>query len=266
MRRRLLLWTVLVGMVALLPGSRAGAQAAQEFASIKGRIEWGGQQVPPRTEIKVSIDAGFILQANLTANPKQGTVQSDSLLINVGNRGIKDVFVWLVPKNPGGVLPMHRRLAAFPAEPLVIHTHAGAYRPRAAAMREGQVLVVRNRDPIAYATRWFGDPAVNPGGAVQIKPGNDMVVKDLQAQRLPLMLECMIHGWMKGRVAIFTHPYYAITDLNGDFEIKVAPVGEFRLMIYHEYIGYRLGAQGKNGEPITIQTGVNNLGKLPMGT
>jgi hypothetical protein len=74
----------------------------------------------------------------------------------------------------------------------------------------------------------------------------------------------MIHGWMKGRVAIFTHAYHSITDLNDDFEIPLAPVGEFRLMIYHEHIGYRLGAQGKNGEPVTIRPGVNNLGNLPM--
>jgi hypothetical protein len=35
---------------------------------------------------------------------------------------------------------------------------------------------------------------------------------------------------MTGYVRIFEHPYYAVTDENGNFEIKNAPVGKFRIV------------------------------------
>jgi hypothetical protein len=238
---------------------------AQEYGTITGRTVWGGQQVPERPEVKVNVDAAFILQANLTANPLRGTIQDNTLLINPANKGIKNVYVWLLPKKPGEKLPVPRRLGVFSLEPVVIYTHAGTYRPAAAIMREGQTLVIKNLQNIGYATRLTGDPIFNAGGAFTLTPGKDFVVKDLRAQRLPLILDCAVHGWMKGRVGIYNHPYYATTDLNGAFEIKHAPVGDFAIMVYHDRIGYRLGAMGKNGEPIAIKGGVNDMGLLKMG-
>ena len=37
---------------------------------------------------------------------------------------------------------------------------------------------------------------------------------------LPVSVSCSIHPWMKARVFCFAHPYFAITDENGNFEIK----------------------------------------------
>jgi hypothetical protein len=33
-------------------------------------------------------------------------------------------------------------------------------------------------------------------------------------------------------------------------------------MVYHDEMGYRVG---KNGEPIAIRPGINDLGQLPLG-
>jgi hypothetical protein len=57
---------------------------------------------------------------------------------------------------------------------------------------------------------------------------------------------------MAGYVRIFDHPYYAITDENGNFEIKNAPAGKFRIVFWHEN-GVRGGAKGRFGEPIEIK-------------
>ena len=56
---------------------------------------------------------------------------------------------------------------------------------------------------------------------------------------------------MNGYVRIFDHPYYAVTDEDGKFEIKNAPVGQFRIVYWHEN-GLRGGAKGRFGEPIKI--------------
>jgi hypothetical protein len=58
---------------------------------------------------------------------------------------------------------------------------------------------------------------------------------------------------MKAWVGIFDHPYFAVTDKNGKFEIKDAPAGKYRLFVWHEEVGYLGGVKGRNGQVITIK-------------
>jgi hypothetical protein len=69
---------------------------------------------------------------------------------------------------------------------------------------------------------------------------------------------------MSARLAVYDHPYFAITDADGKFEIKNAPAGNYRLKVYHESVGWRGGAAGANGEKITIKPGANDLGALKL--
>jgi hypothetical protein len=67
---------------------------------------------------------------------------------------------------------------------------------------------------------------------------------------------------MKAWVRVFDHPYYAITDKDGNFEIKNAPPGDCLLYIWHEEAGW-IHQGGKKGQPITIKAGeALDLGKV----
>ena len=72
--------------------------------------------------------------------------------------------------------------------------------------------------------------------------------KPLKKENPPIQYKCTIHGWMTGYVRIFDHPYYAVTDEDGKFEIKNAPAGKYRIVYWHEN-GVRGGAKGRFGEP-----------------
>ena len=74
----------------------------------------------------------------------------------------------------------------------------------------------------------------------------------LVAEGPPIQYKCTIHGWMTGYVRIFDHPYYAVTDADGKFEIKNAPAGKYRIVYWHEN-GFQGGAQGRFGEEIEIK-------------
>ncbi|MBM3981407.1 MAG: carboxypeptidase-like regulatory domain-containing protein [Planctomycetes bacterium] len=76
----------------------------------------------------------------------------------------------------------------------------------------------------------------------------------LKADRAPIQYKCTIHPWMSGYVRVFEHPYYAVTDADGNFEIKNAPAGKFRIVFRHEN-GVRGGAPGRFGEPVEIVAG-----------
>ena len=74
----------------------------------------------------------------------------------------------------------------------------------------------------------------------------------------PIQYKCTIHGWMTGYVRIFDHPYYAVTDADGKFEIKDAPAGNYRIVYWHENVGFLNGKDGRFGAPIAIVGGAKN--------
>ena len=225
----------------------------------QGPDRLGGKELPKVKWLDVTgQDKGACLKANATA--KDGKILDDSLVVNPKTKGIKNVFVYIL--DPEGKVPIHPKYATFPKE-VVLDQPACMFTPRVIAMREGQVLVVKNSAPFLHNIRWVGD---NQGDSKAIPANDKLEIKNLKAQKLPLPLECNIHGWMRGRLLVVNHPYFAITDEDGNFEIKDAPVGKHRLMIYHETIGYRVpGKDAKSGEEKTLAAPLTDLGELKMG-
>ena len=84
-------------------------------------------------------------------------------------------------------------------------------------------------------------------------PGAPPVEKSWKAPEM-IEVKCNIHPWMKGWLRVFDTPYYAITDKDGNFEIKLAPAGKVQLVAWHEGAGW-VGAGGKNGTAIDLKPG-----------
>ena len=235
-------------------GNKTDADSA--WGTITGQIVYDGAPIPERKALNVSKDQEHCLG--------KGPILSEDWVVNKQNKGVRWTFVWLAPE-PGGAaaLPIHPTLKDIQNKEIEIDQPRCAFVPHCLGMREGQVLVAKNSAPIAHNIRWVGNPIKNPGGS-NIIPGNgSFKIEGLKADKLPLIIECNIHPWMKGRLGVFDHPYFAVTDDNGNFEIKLAPAGAYRLKVYHESIGWRGGAEGRNGDKITIKGGgVTDLGKL----
>jgi hypothetical protein len=116
--------------------------------------------------------------------------------------------------------------------------------------RVGDKLIVKNSAAFNHNFFWVstnnGELNVNiPSG------GKHELDKPLAAESGPIPFKCTVHPWMGGTVRIFDHPYYALTDENGKFEIKNAPVGKFRIVYWHES-GLRGGPPGRFGDRIDI--------------
>jgi hypothetical protein len=157
-------------------------------------------------------------------------------------------------------LAIHKDLKEPKDKTVTIDQPCCTFVPHMLAMRQGQELVAKNSAAVAHNVHWTGHPLYNPGGNVIVPPQGQHVIKDLKVQKLPMTIACDIHPWMQAYVGIFDHPYFAVTDEKGNFEIKLAPVGKCRLMIWHEANGYRGGAAGRNGEEITIEGVTTDLG------
>lgn len=229
------------------------------WSTIKGQVVFAAGEIPKAQALVVNKDMVHCLA--------KGPILSEDWVINPKNRGVRWTFLWLAPEPPvqGKSLPIHPQLKNVKDKEVFLDQPCCAFIPHCLAIREGQDLIVKNSAPVPHNINWAGNPLKNPGGNVIIPAGQTHTIAGLKADRLPLQMSCNIHPWMKGRLAVFDHPYFAVTDENGNFAIPLAPAGEYRLKVYHESVGWRGGAAGRDGEKITIKpNGVTNLGKIEL--
>jgi hypothetical protein len=252
MKRGIALSLALAGLCAMLlgPGHPADAQGGT-WGAVKGRIVWGGAELPkqmPIEAVKTNADAKACM--------KDGhAVLDEKWVVNSKNKGLRWTFVWMAnndvkDKTP---LPIHPTLKEPKSNKVEIDQPLCAFVPHAMGMREGQVLVAKNSAGVAHNLKWTG--FTNPGANILIVAGGQLEIQNLVADRFPLEIQCNIHPWMKGWVGVFNHPYYAVTDADGAFEIKDAPAGDYRLIVWHGSGGYRGGAKGRTGEAVSIKAG-----------
>lgn len=232
---------------------RADAQDAG-WGTVKGQIVFGGAAVPERKKLDVNKD-----QAQCLA---KGPLLSEEWVVNKSNKGVRWAFVWLGPEDPKGKLPIHPSLEKIKDKDVSMDQPCCQFEPHALGMRAGQNLVAKNSSTIAHNVNWAGRPQTNPGGNVIVPAGKAYVIEGLKADKFPVSISCNIHPWMNAKAFVFDHPYFAVTDADGHFEFKNAPAGKYRLLVWHEAIGYRGGAAGRNGEAITIpNNGTADVGK-----
>lgn len=228
---------------------------AEEWGTVKGQVVFAGDKIPQPKQIDV--DNNLDKQHCLSRGP----LFSDEWTINPNNKGVRWTFVWLAPAAAGKTLPVHPSLKEITTKEVEIDQPCCKFEPHALGLREGQELVAKNSAPVAHNINWTG--LKNPGGNVLVPASKSFPIKGLVVDRIPLKLSCNIHPWMLAWVRVFDHPYFAVTDENGKFEIKLAPAGKYQLVSWHEAVGY--GPGGRQGVPIVIKGGVDtDAGRIEL--
>lgn len=236
------------------------AKADEAWGTVKGQIVFAGD-APAVAKVNVNKDEKHCLE--------KGDILSEAWVVNKDNKGVKWTLVWLsgepkpAPEKPAP-LPIHPNLKAVPEKPAELDQPCCVFIPHMLGVRQGQTVLIKNSAPVPHNINVTGNPKVNEGFNVLLPAGGEHKATKLKADRYPLTATCNIHPWMNARIAVFDHPYFAITDADGKFEIKDAPAGEWRLKVWHESIGWRGGADGKDGEKITIKKEGTDLGKLEI--
>jgi hypothetical protein len=221
--------TAALGVTLLLTGAIPAAPVPPEkpgWGTIKGQVTWEGKV------------------------PKGGP---EEYLVNRKNKGVKNVFVWLIdasdpmkPKAP----PINPNLKLDTAVPMTIQAGAPRrFEPHVVALGPRQSIIMKNTtaaaDNVVYSgIDGMGACAVAPAAFVKLTPEDSRKPYSLRSNIFPVM-----NAWVR----VFDHPYFAVTDSDGKFEIKGAPAGKFNIIMWHEGVGWVNG--GKNGKPITIPAG-----------
>ena len=125
-----------------------------------------------------------------------------------------------------------------PTAPAVLDQKGCMFVPHVLAMQAGQPLVVKNSDPFLHNVH--SQSTVNDAFNMAMPTANDGERADPQPKAAEVFkVKCDVHPWMTGWVAVFDHPYFAVTGDDGTFDIKGLPDGTYALQAWHERYGTR---------------------------
>ena len=54
---------------------------------------------------------------------------------------------------------------------------------------------------------------------------------------LPITVKCDVHNWSSSYIGVFDHPFFAVTDADGTFQISGLPPGKYTLEAFHRRAG-----------------------------
>jgi hypothetical protein len=141
-------------------------------------------------------------------------------------------------------------------EPHVVATFAAHKDADGKTHDTGATLLIKNSGKISHNTKSPGNGKVN-GFNIAANPGKDDEIK-IKFQKTPMQIACDKHNWMSAVMMTYDHPFFAVTDKDGNFEIKNAPSGvELTLKTWHE-------AATEATEKITPKAGDNDVKDLKV--
>jgi len=188
--------------------------------SITGKVRFEG--TPPGNEVlRLSTDKKCVQDAG--PNP-----QSDAILVGADG-AVKNTFVYVKE----GLEPGYAFDA--PAGPVVLDQKGCIYSPRVLGVRVGQSIEIVNSDDTMHNVHAL--PMVNQEFNKSQPRVNDRMSTAFTAPEVMVRFMCNVHGWMAAHVGVVDHPYFAVSDEAGQFEIKNLPPGTYTLEAWHEKFG-----------------------------
>ncbi len=203
------------------PASRTPAGKRVESATaatVTGRVLFSGT-VPRNPSIVMSSDA-FCVHAN-PGQPSQETV------IVGPEGGLQYVFVYVKDD-----------LAAFtfdtPAQPVRLEQKGCRFVPHVIGLQAGQTLEIVNRDDTLHNVHAI--TKVNDDFNVGATQGS-VVRRTFARPETMITFKCDVHAWMTAYAGVVSHPYFAVTDAGGRFQLKGLPPGAYTVAAWHEKFG-----------------------------
>ena len=130
------------------------------------------------------------------------------------------------------------------------------YHPHVFGMRVGQPLEIMNSDPTLHNIHAIPktNSEFNNGQPIQ---GMKMT-HTFDKPEVMVPFKCDVHGWMNAYVGVLDHPYFAVTDATGSFDIKNLPPGTYTIEAWHEKLGtmqqkVTIGAKETKDAPFTFK-------------
>jgi plastocyanin len=206
-----------VAIVGAAPSSTP-AKSGTDNAAIKGTVKVEGA-LPTPTRINMSSDA-FCARAHSTAALTEDIVADK-------NGDLQNVVVFVADG-------LGDRTFEVPTEPAVIQQKGCVYQPHVLALRANQKLQVINNDACMHNVH----PApANNREWNKAQAAGATVEATFPREEVGIPFKCNVHPWMKSYLAVFKHPYFAVTGKDGSFDLSNLPPGTYTISAWQEKLG-----------------------------
>ncbi len=197
---------------------------AEGYGTLKGQITFAGDPPAP----KVLFEKGKAAK-DPEVCAKDAPLMSERLLVDSGTKGVKNVLVYL--SKPTSVSDEAKKAAA--ATHVLFDQKNCVFEPHVLGILNGMTITLKSSDPVNH----------NINAKLKQQSFNQLLAPQGEASSLrpvpsgtPAEVTCDIHPWMKAWWMVFDHPYFAVTDAKGYFEIKNAPAGTQKLVVWQEAV------------------------------
>jgi hypothetical protein len=221
------------------PAATAGAQAASPAtASDAGEVvitQPSGRYVPDSATTGGSITGTITTSSPLSVGapvnagrdaPVCGPSIPDESVIQQGN-GLGGAVVWLEDIRRGKPIPLERRLE--------LESDHCRLVPRVQGAVVGSAVNVLGHDNFRQHLRFVAGGEPEPRASVLLD-AEEQVIPTERPFLTPglVMVRDADHPWPTAYIAVFDHPYFAVTAPNGTFTIDRVPPGRYRMKVWHE--------------------------------
>jgi hypothetical protein len=194
-----------------------------QWGDFKVRFVYGGA-APKAVPAKITKD--------LTICGKHKLID-ESLIVNAENKGILNVVAFLKTTEAPPIHPSYEKLKS---EPVAFDNSKCRFEPHIATVWTARKLLLGNKDSVGHNAKFntISNEGINP----LIPAGAMLPVEFAEEERLPAEVSCSIHPWMRGYIVVRNHPYSAVSNADGEIEMKNLPEGKWLIQLWQEKSGY----------------------------
>lgn len=207
------------GQLAVKAGGPSNsASKAAGTASLRGVVKFEGRAPKP---------APINMAADPSCAKQHPTAVLSQEVVTDAKGGLQNVIVFVADGLTGQTFET-------PTQPVVFDQKGCIFQPHVLAMQANQRMEVVNNDPTSHNIHPV--PANNLEWNKAEPPGSKME-ETFAREEVAIRVKCNIHPWMRGYIAVFKHPYFAVTGKDGSFDLGNLPPGTYTIKAWHEKLG-----------------------------
>jgi hypothetical protein len=204
-------------LVPVFSAAQSGYQviSVQDGGTIRGTVKWQGA-LPHLVSSEINKDTQV-------CDPLGQKHRDLERLLIAPTGGVANTVVFLrnISKGKPMDLPASRRF---------LNQKSCRYEPHILLVPSQATLTVRDSDPLLHTVQMSGSADYN---LPFIREGQE-ITRPMTREGI-VSLHCNAgHVWMNGEIIVARHPYYTVTDQDGNFELTDVPPGDYEIVAWHE--------------------------------
>jgi hypothetical protein len=227
---------------AAVPAATTTASAGG-WGTLKGQVVFSGTAPPTKT-----LEEQGKAEKDPDMCAVSAPIMSERLVIDDATKGVKNVLVYL--PRPSAVNEDAKKEAL--AKTIEFDQKGCVFAPHVLGLMTGAKVVMKSSDPKNHNVNV---KLKNTLFNSTIAGGQSVPVTPADPERTPGQVVCDIHPWMNSWWMVLDHPYVAVTDAKGNYEIKNVPAGSQKVVVWQEFVKGGGFVTAPSGENVDIKAG-----------